>query len=134
MNYDEFMNIIVQSNPSDWIYDDAKSTYIYKPNLYISIIGKEMDYSESGLFYEDWATNHPDSNARKKEFELCFNGTCVDTFYTASVDGSRMYIPYPKLESMTITQKQYAIGNIVNIPNEGYGYDSYLSRCGITVQ
>lgn len=133
MTYDEFIGTIVNSEPDDWIYDDAKSVYIFKPDIRISIVGKEVDYEESGLFYEDWATRFPDETARRKEFELCYNGNEIETFYTVYVDGMRVAIPYPKLEGMTITLKQYKIGRIVNIPNEGYGFDNYLRRANITL-
>lgn len=134
MTYDEFIETIVSSEPSDWIYDDAKATYIFKPDLSISIVEKEIDYEETGLFYEEWATDFPDSKARRVEFELCYNRSEIETFCTAYVDGMRMAIPYPKLGTLTITQKQYQIGKIINIPNEGYGFDSYLSRAKITVE
>lgn len=133
MTYDEFIKRIVNSDPDDWIYDDAKSLYIFKPDISISIIGKEVDYEDSGLFYEDWAMDFPDSKARRKEYELCYNGKEIETFYTAYVDGMRMAIPYPDVKEMTITLKQYKIGKIVNIPNEGYGYDDYLRRANITM-
>ena len=93
MTYDEFMNTIVESEPDEWIYDDAKATYIYKNDLNISIVEKEIDYEESGLFYEKWATDFPDSKARKAEFELCYNGNEIETFYTAYVDGMRWSCP-----------------------------------------
>lgn len=133
MTYDEFIEAIVSSEPEDWIYDDAKSVYIFKPDISISIVGKEVDYEESGLFKEDWATHFPDKTARRKEFELCYNGNEIETFYAVYVDGMRVAIPYPELEGMTITSKQYNIGRIVNIPNEGYGFDNYLRRANITL-
>ena len=133
MKYDEFINAIVNSSPVHWEYDDSVCRYIFKPDLAISIVGKEMDFGENGKFYEDWATDFTDPNARKKEFALCYMGNEIETFYTASVDGHRMYIPYPDLQTMHITYMQYAIGNIVNIPNASYGYDGYLARAGITV-
>ena len=133
MSYDEFMNNIIQSKPSNWIYDDSNSTYLFRPNLSISIIGDEIDFEDSGLFHESWATKHPDPHARIKTFKLCYNSNIIETFYTAAVDGLRMYIPYPNRETMTISQEQYIIGKIINIPNEDYGFDSYLNRCNITV-
>lgn len=134
MTYDKFIETVVNSKPSDWIYDDAKSVYIFKPDICISIIGKEVDYGESGLFYEEWAMDFPDNKARKKEFELCYNGNEIETFCAAYVDGMRVAIPYPKLGDMTITLKQYRIGQIINIPNSGYSFDDYLKRANITVE
>lgn len=133
MTYYDFIETIISSEPSDWIYDDSKSSYVFIPDICISIIGKEVDYEDSGLFYEKWAMDFPDSKARKKEFELCYNGNEIETFYTVYVDGMRAAIPYPKLDGMTITLKQYKIGKIINIPNERYGFDNYLRQANITV-
>lgn len=135
MNYEEFINAIVESEPNDWLCDDSKlkGKFVLKSNILISISEGEIDYEEFGRFHEEWAESFPDSVARKLQFELCYAGNEIESFYTVSVDGSRMYIPYPKLDGMTITRKQYAIGKIVNVLNEGYGFDSYLSRAGITV-
>lgn len=134
MTYEEFLAVIVESTPKDWIYNDEKRNYIFKNDLRISIIEKMIDYEDSGLFYEDWATKFPDNKARKVEFELCYNRNEIETFYMAYVDGMRMALPYPDLEDMSITKQQYQIGNIINIPNAAYGFDSYLSRANINVK
>lgn len=65
---------------------------------------------------------------------LCFNGNIIETFYTASVDEARMYIPYPKSSTeLTITDLQYKIGRIINIPTCDVidRYDEYLNVAGI---
>lgn len=136
MTYEEFINEIVKSDPSDWLCDDSKlkGKFVLKSNLAISISEEELDYGEEGRFYEEWAESFPDPVARRLQFELCYNGNEIESFYTVSVDGSRMFIPLPKLGKMTITKKQYAIGRIVNILNEAYGYDSYLDRAGVTIE
>lgn len=133
MTYDEFMEKVLESKPEDWLYNDEKGVFVLKNDLLITIVGKEVDYDESGRFYEEWATSFPDPNARKKEFELCYAGNEIDILYTAMVDGARMYIPYPKLTDMTISQKDYRLGQIVNVMNAAYGFDSYLNRAGITI-
>lgn len=134
MTYYEFMQKINASDPEDWIYDDEKGKFVFKNDLLISILGKDIDYGESGKFYEDWATSFPDATAYRKEFELCYAGNEIETFYTAMVDGARMYLPYPKLDDMTISQNQYRLGKIVNLMNEGYGFDSYLRQANISVR
>ena len=56
----------------------------------------------------------------------------IEAFYTAAVDGYRALIPYVDRESMTLTNKQYTIGKILNIP---YGrFDEYLSQANIQVE
>lgn len=134
MIYKDFMELIVNSDVEDWIYDDERGTIVLKNDLLITIKREEISYDEDGKFYEEWACNFPDSIAYRQRFESCYAGNVIETFYTVAVDGHRMDIPYPKLDDMTITRKQYSIGRIVNIPNEGYGFDSYLKRAGITVK
>ena len=67
MTYDEFMEAVIESEPEDWLYDDEKGKFVFKNDLLISIIGKEVDYDESGRFYEEWATSFPDPVVRKRE-------------------------------------------------------------------
>ena len=134
MTYDEFMGLIVNSEPDAWLYDDEKGIFVFTDDLLISIIGKEVDYDEFGRFYEEWAVSFPDPKAYRKEFELCYAGNIIETFYTAMVDGARMYIPYPRMGDMTISNKQYQIGKIVNLMNTGYGFDNYLRQANISVR
>ncbi len=134
MTYDEFIRTVVESDPNDWVYDDSKEKFIFKNDLMISIVGKEIDYSENGRFYEDWVMLFADPVARRREFELCYAGNEIETFYTVMVDGARMYIPYPKLNDMTISKNQYSLGKIINIMNKAYGFDYYLNRAKIVVE
>ncbi|RJX40893.1 hypothetical protein D3P09_02405 [Paenibacillus pinisoli] len=132
MKYSEFINIIVESDPRDWIVNDEYGTYIYKENLSVTIKREEIDFSDQGRFYEDWAERFPDKKAYRQKYFLCFHQTIVEDFYVVAVDGFRSYIPYPKLENMTITQFQYKVGSIINILS-GHSFDEYLRRTKITV-
>lgn len=134
MTYKMFMDEIENSNPDDWLYDDEKGIFVFKKDLLITIVGKEIDYEESGRFYEEWATDFPDPKAYKKEFEICYANNPIETLYTCSVDGGRMYIPYPDVKNMTISKRTYKLGEIVNVMNKAYGYGSYLERAGISVK
>lgn len=131
MEYNTFINLIEGSEETDWIYDDDFGRYVLQNDIRITIIS-DRDDNEDREFHEAWARNFPDSNAVRSRFFLCFNGNVIEAFYTAAVDGYRALIPYVDRESMTLTNKQYTIGKILNIP---YGrFDEYLSQANIQVE
>jgi hypothetical protein len=133
MRYDDFINELVSSDIEDWIYDDDLGLYIYKNNITISIESDRNDLDDRE-FYEDWVEKFPDPKGYRARFFLKYNGNIVESFYTVAVDGYRMLIPYPKsIKNMIITNKQYKIGRIINIPYSGYGFEDYLKRAGIDI-
>lgn len=136
MQYNEFINKIVDSEIEQWTYDDDLGNYVFKNDISITMkqdrIGDEYE-----VFYEKWVENfahHP--TATKMKVYLCFNGNIVDTFYTVSVDEARMYIPYTKSAlELTITYEKYKIGRLINYANCDVidRYDEYLKQAGIKV-
>lgn len=130
MTYENFINIIANSEPSDWIYDDDIGLYVFRNDINITINSDRLD-NEDREFHEDWATNFPDSHAVRARFFLKFNGTIISVFYTAAVDGYRCLIPYTEMGTRSITQTKYRIGRILNIPYRDF--DEYLQSAGITV-
>lgn len=132
MRYDDFKSQIVNSTVEDWIYDDDLGKFIFTGDIRISILSDRSEPIDDDNFYEDWARSFPDSNAKRKKFFLQFNDSIIEQFYTVSVDGHRSYIPYPRLDGMTITSEQYAIGAIVNSIH-GHSFDEYLQQARITV-
>lgn len=136
MTYAEYINTIVNSDRTDWVYDDARSSYLYLPNISIMMKVKQDDDRDRD-FYESWIEKYSDTKAYVHVIELYYNGMRINDFYTAIVDGCRMCIPYPKHDELTITKEQYGIGYIVNIPycsNDVYSFDEYLRQAGITVE
>lgn len=130
MNYVNYKGLIVNSEPSEWNYDDDLGRYVLRDDIRISILSSSFNDRED--FYEDWARNFPDSNAQKKVFYLQFNGVTIEQFFTVAVDGYRSFIPYPSLPDMTITREQYSIGAIVNTVH-GHNFDEYLAQANIKV-
>ena len=133
MTYSEYRAIIENSDVNDWKYDDEHQSYLYLPD--ISITMKARWEQEDREFFEEWTQNYPDTKAYRHVIEFYYNGGRIDDFYTASVDGHRMCIPYPKAGTLTITKEQYNIGRIVNIPYCDVidRYDEYLKTAGICV-
>lgn len=134
MNYDDFIKKIVQSNPNDWLYDDDLGLYILKTDINISILSDRSN-EQNDEFYEKWVEKFPDPKGYRRRFFLRYLGNIIESFYTVAVDGYRMLIPYPKSAiDLIISKKQYDIGNIINIPYSGYGFDEYLTMAGIEIE
>lgn len=133
MHYHEFIETIMNSNVADWLYDDEFRRYVFIGNVSISILTDREFYQD---FVENWTNNFSDNLAYANRFHLTFNGSIVETFYATAVDGYKMLIPYPKIEGMTISQKQYEMGRIINIPYTSImdQYDEYLRIAGITIR
>ena len=138
MTYKEFLKKISTSNPTDWIYDDAHESYLYTQDISITM---QVSQSPERPFEESWAEEYSDPKAKVHTIELLYNGSRISDFYTALVDGFRMCIPYPEREQETnelyITQEQYNIGCIVNIPytnKEPQRFENYLKEAKIKVK
>lgn len=72
MIYEEFIKTIVEADTSDWLYDDAYGTYVYKNNISITM---KQDRDDDENFEEDWVENfshHP--KATRLMVYLCYNG------------------------------------------------------------
>ena len=128
------MNIISESRVEDWIYDDSDGRYVFKNNIAITM---QRDRDDDTDLEEDWVErffHHP--TASRQMVYLCYLGTIIEIFYTASVDEARMNIPYPRLTDMTISRQQYNIGRVVNLQECGVmdRYDDYLRTAGITAR
>ena len=133
MSYDEFLKQILESEIEEWEYDDGLGLYILKTNICISILSDRNDI-EDREFFEDWVENYSDKKACRLRFFLRYNGSIIETFNTAAVDGYRQLIPYPKrFSGLSIDKKQYKIGKIVNIPYKGYDFDEYLGMAQIKI-
>ena len=48
MNYNEYINTIATSDKEDWIYDDARESYLYLPNISIMMKAKEETINKDG--------------------------------------------------------------------------------------
>lgn len=134
MNYDEFINKIINSDINDWLYDDDLGLYILKTDINISILSDRSDGGDD-TFYEKWVEKFSDPKGYRRRFFLRYAGNTIESFYTVAVDGYRMLIPYPKSAvNLIITKKQFAIGNIVNIPYSSYGFEEYLNMAEIKTE
>lgn len=134
MTYEEFINKIAESDIEDWIYDDEVGSYVFRKDIAITM---QRDREEDELFEEEWVERFiHHSEAKRLKIYLNYMGNTIDVFFTASVDGAQMNIPYPNIDEMAITRQQYNIGKIVNKQECGVidRYDEYLRTARITVK
>lgn len=133
MKLNEFIEEITNSEVDDWTYDDELGRYIYKNDIRISIVS-DREFDES--YESEWLNCYSNKKGYFDRFNLCFNGSIIESFYGVAVDGHRMIIPSPRLTNLTITRKQKLIGKIINKPYT-YGiddYEQYLNMAGISIR
>lgn len=125
----DIIQTLLGAEPEDFDYDDSVGQYLYKNDIRLRLIMNRPDEMEP--FEEPWVLKFQDPVSYKQEVYLEYNGTKIETFYFAEIDGARYYIPYPKSAiDLRISQFQHRLTCILN----GYmGCDTGLSIAGITV-
>lgn len=120
----------------DWKYDDGLGQYIFMGDIDISIKG-DGDWPLEGdeeYYFEVWATKNPNPKAYIKRYYLMYRGNIIETITGVSVDEMRWFIPYPRINEMTISRFEYAVGKIINKAISEYiHFKHYVSNAGITV-
>ena len=114
MTYDEYFELILNSEPEDWLFFDEKDRLTFKHDLNIWI--KRIITDER--FEEEWAERHPDSKAYRVNVEFYYGNSLVGTGLFVSVDGHRAIVPIVKIEGKEYTnkvsRKDYIIARILN--------------------
>jgi hypothetical protein len=132
MSVDRILQLIGDSDPSDWTYYDPKAKYYYKRDVQLTIDRHPAD--KANQFAEKWAHKFPDQSAHAVTFTVHYGATPIKDFWAVEVDGGRSYIPYPKsADVLTINRWEYAVGQIINIANGTYSFPDYFQRAGFTV-
>lgn len=113
MNVNDFRKAILDSDFEDWIYHPDLRSWVLKSDLLISIC--EEDIGEMQLFNEPWATAYfMDKKAYKTRFFLKYGTNVVRIVYAAVVDGARVTIPFPKVNTNNLSGFDDKIGTIIN--------------------
>lgn len=128
MNYDEFMRIVERSDIEDWI-GSQEGTYTSRDDLLITL---RENKATAGSAYYEWTKNYQNPESQRVDWELCYNGACIERFAALRVDGGRMYIPLPD-ENLQISDRQRRIGYIINTANRT-DFLRYLDLARITVR
>jgi hypothetical protein len=130
MSYWEFLSILTNSLPGEWVFNDARGIYIYRDDLHLRIFRKEVDKESSRFCGENWATKHPDPNAYRVTYEIFYGSTFLDEKILIAVDGFRAYLPIPKSGSSSVSYENYKFASIVD---DQLSLDVYLERAGLVV-
>lgn len=127
MSYDEVMLTIEQSNKDQWVYNDHKGIYTYKPNVDIRI--EEERGNEPKPFCAKWANEHLNPSANQKIYSIYYNCSFIKDFILVSVDGGRAMLPIPEAGSDLISKINYQYASIID---EGE-LDDYITRSNLKV-
>lgn len=135
MTFQEIMQIVFNSNRSDWSESQSPETiegeksytvYAYKRDLNIHI-KKVMGSS----FREEWTNRLPDKDSYENITYIYYGATLVKQIILVGVDGGRATLPMPKIGSdKIISQDQY---NYAKIFDSLDNLEEYISRSGLTV-
>lgn len=126
---DKIIEIICNSEITDWDENSEMCIMHYIPDPKIVI--KWDQYEDHEPFNEEWATKHPDKNAKSTHYYVCYEDNIIKTLDMVWVDGSRALIPVPDYTTKHINRKNYNIGRLVNCNLDNY--NGYIVRSGLIV-
>lgn len=106
------ISTICNSKATDWDTDPDNRIMAYLPDHKITI--KWDSFEEYEPFYEDWATNYPDKNARSVKYYVYYGESLMKTFNLVYVDGYRALLPMPNYETRHISRTDYQFSCLVN--------------------
>jgi hypothetical protein len=129
MTYEDVINLVENSRKDDWLYNDHRSVFIFKPNVCIRI---EFNSAEGYIVNYEWAINHPNSQAKKVFYSIYYNATLIKEFILVSVDGGKAMLPIPQIGGTSVISKSdYEYAKIVDDTNK---LDEYIERSKLTIQ
>lgn len=126
---DQLIELICNSEITDWDENSEMCIMHYMPDPKIVI--KWDQYEDHEPFNEEWATKHPDKNAKRTHYYVCYEDKTLMVLDMVWVDGSRALIPVPDYTTKHINRKNYNIGRLVNWNLDNY--NGYIVRSGLIV-
>lgn len=131
--YDNIRKQIMESDPSDWLFDDEHGIYTFKKDTNLTL--RRDRFENSRDFHEEWMNVYANNEGNTSYHDIYYGSSFIERIYIVGVDGYRMYIPFPKMPELTITKFQYIIGCIINRSgmHHGYDFDEYLHRAKIKI-
>lgn len=91
MNYETYKQIIIDSKPEDWLWNDEKSTFTYKDDLNIWL----KEGTEEEKFKAIWTRDFPGIKVHNVRVELYYGCSLVEEKYFISVDNFKAILPIP---------------------------------------
>jgi len=129
MQHAELMEIILNSDREDWLYNDPKRTYVYRGDLNIRIEVRDP-LEHQGNFVAEWANCHSDASARRQFYDVYYGASVVESFMLVSVDGGRAFLPPPEPGTTTIARRDYRLAVCVDDQDT---LNEYIPRSELTV-
>ena len=120
---------VCNSMVSDWNCDMEDCIMYYLPDSKITIKWDQAEEHET--FSEKWATSHPDKNAYRTNYHVCYEQKIIKTFVMVHVDGYRALIPIPDHITKHIDRNSYQFARLVNTDVETL--NQYIIRSGLIV-
>ena len=102
---------ICNSKPKDWNTDDENCIMRYLIDDKVTIRWDSYDKHEP--FFEEWATNHPDRNARSVNYYLYHGESLIKIFKLVYVDGYRALLPIPNYKTKHICRIDYQFSKLI---------------------
>lgn len=126
------MEMLMTSTPEDFSYNDGDGTYFLASDVALKIVLYRSDDSDDE-FVEPWVSKFPNRRGIRQPVHIYYGATKVLDILCVYVDGFRHIIPLPTRTTLTLTPFKYHLGQILNAPILGYGFDHALRRAGISV-
>jgi len=130
MTYAELMQTITEASEEDWLDNDAKGIFTFKPDLDIRIVRRRDDDYEMKVVPE-WATHNPHSGAGVMNFDIYYRSTFVKSFQLAHVDEFRAWLPIPYPGTNEASPEDYRLAVQLDTQNT---LESYTHMSGLTVK
>lgn len=127
---DSVKKTILESDVTDWAYDDTEGGYTYEPDVDLRI--ERDDYEDHEDFHKDWA-EFGLHTGQKFTVIIFYGASPVLKEYVVAVDDFRVDIPMPDIKTHSLTPYEYQLGKILNIASS-WNYNEYLRRAEITVE
>jgi len=130
ITYDGLIRALAKSRKTDWLRDDSRGIFTFKPDLNITV--REVKSDPPRPFEsEEWATKFPDRHAFVEVYELYYGASFVKEYHFVALDGYRATLPYPvSAADLRITPEQYSIAEAVDLNGS---LDEYMDRAGFRV-
>lgn len=131
---DDVIDMVMQSMPQDYTYDDNAGVYVYSRDVKLRIVLEESG-KQTDKFFEPWVGNFFNTEVSRQPVYIYYGDTRVKEVFCLWVDGNRHLIPIPRSpKNLSIGRFEYHIGRILNYPIHGYGFNYALKVAGIIVK
>lgn len=136
MKETDILNIIENSSPMDYTYDDKDGSYFYKLDINLRL--QIMREDGESTYNAEWTSKFADKKASVEQVNIYYLNTLIKKIYCVWVDGSRHFIPEPRCETPgknpSINKFEHKIGLILNHPLPFGSFDQALQKAGIKIR